>query len=97
MRRIATLALVFTLLLPATALAAGNSTCQAYNPQTCSAVNVSNTQTPAATSATSATLVSSTTSKTLPFTGLDAFLLVGGGATLLGAGFGVRVLSRKLN
>jgi hypothetical protein len=94
MRRIATLALVFTLLLPATALAAGNSTCQAYNPQTCSAVNVSNTQTPAATSA---TLVSSTTSKTLPFTGLDAFLLVGGGATLLGAGFGVRVLSRKLN
>jgi hypothetical protein len=94
MRRIATLAVLFTLLVPASALAAGNSTCQAYNPQTCSAVSVTNTH---ATTATPATLVSTTSTKTLPFTGLDAFLLVGGGATLLAAGFGVRVLSRRMN
>ena len=92
MRRIATLTLVLTLLLPASALASGNSTCQAYNPQTCSSVGGTQTQTRFV----SNTSVTST-AKTLPFTGLDAFLLVGGGATLLAAGLGVRVLSRRLN
>jgi hypothetical protein len=33
----------------------------------------------------------------LPFTGLDVVLLVAGGGTLLGAGFVVRRLSRRLN
>lgn len=92
MRRIATLALVLTLMLPASALASGNSTCQAYNPQTCSAVGGAQTQ-----HFVDNTSVSTSTAKTLPFTGLDAVLLVGGGATLLAAGFGVRVLSRRMN
>lgn len=34
---------------------------------------------------------------TLPFTGLDVVLLVAGGGTLLGTGFVVRRLSRRLN
>jgi hypothetical protein len=34
---------------------------------------------------------------TLPFTGLDIVLLVAGGGTLLGAGFVVRRMSRRLN
>ena len=93
MRRIATLTLVLMLLLPASALASGNSTCQAYNPQTCSSVGGTQTQTRFV----SNTTVNTSTAKTLPFTGLDAFLLVGGGATLLAAGLGVRVLSRRLS
>ncbi len=94
MRRIATLALVLTLLLPASALAAGNSTCQAYNPQTCSAVSTVQTAKPTYVDNTS---VATSSAKTLPFTGLDAVLLVGGGAMLLAAGFGVRVLSKRMN
>jgi hypothetical protein len=38
-----------------------------------------------------------TTSGTLPFTGLDVALLALGGGTLLGAGFVVRRVSRRLN
>lgn len=38
-----------------------------------------------------------TTSSTLPFTGLDAILLAAGGGGLLGAGLVVRRLSRRLN
>jgi hypothetical protein len=34
---------------------------------------------------------------TLPFTGLNTVLLLAGGGTLLGAGFAVRRLSRRLN
>lgn len=37
----------------------------------------------------------STSSGTLPFTGLDVVLLVAGGGTLLAAGFVVRRLSRR--
>lgn len=87
MRRIAIMGLlIFALALPATAMASGSSTCQAYNPQLCSSVS-------AVTSDKDAT----TTAKTLPFTGFDAVLLVGGGITLLGAGVVVRLLSRRLN
>jgi hypothetical protein len=38
-----------------------------------------------------------TAASTLPFTGLDAILLAAGGATLLGAGAVVRVLSRRMD
>ena len=82
MKRITLLgAILIALALPASALAQGNSTCQAYNPQLCS--SVSNT--------------TSTSTGSLPFTGLDAVLLVAGGGTLLAAGFVVRRLSRRLD
>jgi hypothetical protein len=82
MRRITMLgAILVALALPATALAQGNSTCQAYNPQLCS--SVSNT--------------TSTRTGSLPFTGLDVVLLVAGGGMLLAAGFVVRRLSRRLD
>jgi hypothetical protein len=84
MRRIATLAVIALLALPAAAFAAsGSSTCQAYNPETCGPTQISRT-TP-------------TQSGTLPFTGLDVVLLVVGGGTLLGAGFVVRRVSRRLD
>jgi hypothetical protein len=83
MRRITLLgAILVALALPATALAQGNSTCQAYNPQLCS--SVSNT-------------TASTSTGSLPFTGLDVVLLVAGGGTLLAAGFVVRRVSRRLD
>ncbi len=82
MQRIAILAVAIALMVPAAALAQSSSTCQAYNPQLCSSVNTG----------------SSTTSSagTLPFTGLDVVLLAAGGGTLVGAGFVVRRLSRRL-
>jgi hypothetical protein len=85
MKRIVTLMVGIALMLPATALAAGSSTCQSYNPQLCSVNTNSNND--ATTSAQS----------TLPFTGLDVVLLAAGGGTLLGAGLVVRRLSRRLN
>jgi hypothetical protein len=76
------------LAIPGIAVAASSSTCQAYNPQTCSSVS-NGTVTTGTTDAAS--------SGTLPFTGLDVVLLIAGGGTLLGAGFVVRRLSRRLN
>ncbi len=86
MRRIVTLVVAFTLLaLPAAAFAAsGSSSCQAYNSETCGPTQISRTTTPAS-------------SAQLPFTGLDVVLLVVGGGTLLGAGFVVRRLSRRIS
>ncbi len=81
---------VLALAIPSIAVAA-SSTCQAYGPQTCSSVsngNVSNG---------TASTTSADSSGTLPFTGLDVVLLVAGGGMLLGAGFVVRRLSRRLN
>jgi hypothetical protein len=73
---------VLALVAPNAAIAA-SSTCQAYNPQqNCQPVT---------------TTTATTSSGTLPFTGLDIVLLVAGGGTLLGAGFVVRRLSRRLN
>ncbi len=80
MRRIiAALAIAFALALPGVALAAGGSTCQAYNPQLCSSTGNS----------------SSGDAQTLPFTGIDIPLLVACGAGLLGAGAGMRRLVRN--
>jgi hypothetical protein len=70
-------------LLPAAAMAAGSSTCQAYNPQLCSVSTTAST--------------SSASTSTLPFTGLDVALLVAGGLVLTGAGLLVRAASRRVN
>jgi hypothetical protein len=84
MRRIATLIVALSLLAaPASALASSSSTCQAYNNETCGPAQITRT-TP-------------TSSGQLPFTGLDVVLLVVGGGTLLGAGFVVRRLSRRVS
>jgi hypothetical protein len=83
MRRIALIAIAVALFLPSAAMAAGSSTCQAYNPQLCSSVG--------------GTTATSGSEATLPFTGVDVVLLAAGGVTLLGAGFVVRVLAKKLN
>jgi hypothetical protein len=85
---------VLVLAAPSLAMAASSSTCQGYNSQTCS--SVSNGSTGTGNSPTTAT-TAATSSGTLPFTGLDVVLLVAGGGTLLGAGFVVRRLSRRLN
>jgi hypothetical protein len=68
--------------LMAPSIASASSTCQAYSPQLCGSVT---------------TTTSATSSSTLPFTGLDVVLLVAGGGTLLGAGFVVRRMSRRLD
>jgi hypothetical protein len=78
-RMIALLALLLALAVPATSLANGGSSCQAYNPQLCGTVD--------------GTKVSNTT--TLPFTGINVGLLVLGGVTLFGAGLVVRRLARE--
>jgi hypothetical protein len=87
MKRIAILLVGVALLFASSsALAAGSSTCQAYNPQLCSSVS----------SATGSGGPGSG-SGTLPFTGVDVGLLVAGGIALVGAGVAVRVLTRRLN
>jgi len=78
-------------LLPSAALA-GSSQCQAYNNELCS-VN-SNT---ASNNGTTASTSPSSEESTLPFTGLDVVLLAAGGGTLIGAGFVVRRMARRLN
>lgn len=85
-----------------TALASGGgSTCQSYNPQTCSVISTTTTRTttPTTTSTTSTTSTSPATtavaSGTLPFTGLDIGLLLVGGGVLLGTGLLVRRFSRN--
>jgi hypothetical protein len=77
--------LTLAVLAPTAAMAAGSSSCQAYNNQ----------QGCAPTTVTTGT--GTTSSGTLPFTGLDVVLLVAGGGTLLAAGFVVRRLSRRLD
>jgi hypothetical protein len=99
MRRIAILAVGIALLLPSLAFAQ-SSTCQSYNRELCSevATNSNNSGTTGTTSTTSPTTsTTSGQSGTLPFTGVDVALLAIGGATLLSAGFAVRLLSRRLN
>lgn len=73
---------VLALVAPGMALASSSSTCQGYSGQTCTSI-VSTTAT--------------TSTGSLPFTGLDVVLLIAGGGMLLAAGFVVRRLSRRLN
>ncbi len=85
MKRIATLASAIAIATPGTALAQESATCQGYHPETNCA--------PPSTIATTPP----TNDGTLPFTGLDIGLLAVGGGTLLGTGFVVRRLSRRLD
>jgi hypothetical protein len=94
MKRISALVgvcVVLALMVPGAAFA--SSTCQAYSPQTCGSVNSGTSGSGGGPGSTTAT----TSSGTLPFTGLDVILLVAGGAALLGTGLVVRRLSRRLN
>jgi hypothetical protein len=79
----------FALLVPGSALAA-SSTCQAYNPQALCTVLGSNKTKTTSTSPTRTVVSNAAGSSTLPFTGLDAGLLVVGGIGLLGAGLVLR-------
>src|ERR1700758_691930 len=90
MSRIAAAVISFALMLPASALAAGGSTCSAYSGQTCN--TPTNTVGGTSTSVTPSNEVESTSVSTgwLPFTGLDAALLVAGGLSLVGIGLVVR-------
>ncbi len=81
MKRIATLLVGISLMLAPSAALASSSS-------TCQAYN------PQLCSNVGA---ASTTSGTLPFTGLDVVLLAAGGGMLLGAGLVVRRLSRRLD
>jgi hypothetical protein len=93
MKRIATIIVGLALVLPSAAFASGSSTCQSYNPQLCSVAGNSAAQNSGTGDSSSPTTASSSTG-TLPFTGLDVVLLAVGGGTLLGAGLVVRRLSR---
>lgn len=93
MKRIAMLAVVAGLMVPSAAMAQ-SSTCQAYNPQLCS--SVSGVAASTSSSSTSGATATTSSEGTLPFTGLDVVLLVAGGGALLGAGFVVRRLSKRL-
>ncbi len=97
MKRISALVGVLGLLVlavPSGALAASSSTCQGYGQQTCSSVGNSNVSSG---NASTSPATNANSAGTLPFTGLDVALLVAGGGTLLGAGFVVRRLSRRLD
>lgn len=80
-------------------MAAGSSTCQAYDPQTCNVVGSQTNQRAQNTvsAQTNARTVASSNAATLPFTGLDVALLASGGLALLAAGVVVRYVSRPHN
>jgi hypothetical protein len=78
--------IAITLMVPAAAAAQSSSSCGSYNSPALCSITASKNKTDATTAA-----------STLPFTGLDAILLAVGGASLLGAGALVRVLSRRLD
>lgn len=85
MKRLAVLAASLSFMVAAPAMAAESSTCPAYHPD-CN--NISHYGTTPITTGT-------TSSGTLPFTGLDVGLLVAGGGSLLGIGFILRRTSKR--
>jgi hypothetical protein len=85
MKRITTLIVSFALLGASPAYA--SSTCNAYNPQIC---NVNPSSQVASGSEGSESTTKTAGSSSLPFTGLDAALLVAGGLSLVGIGAVVR-------
>jgi len=92
MKRIAPIVAAIALVAPASAAAQSSSTCQAYSSQTCGPVTP---PTPPSSPTSSAPVQAKASAATLPFTGIDTALLAAGGATLLGAGVVIRVLSRR--
>jgi hypothetical protein len=86
LKRVLALVIALALMAPASAFA-DSSTCGSYNTPALCSVTASKTQ----------NTTNATAASTLPFTGLDAILLAVGGATLLGAGAVVRVLSRRMD
>ncbi len=103
MKRIATIIVGLALLVPSTALAQTNATCQGYSQKVCNVSDLNQNQGPSSTSSPSnavnaaSNTTTGTSSSSLPFTGLDLGLLVVGGAALLGTGLVVRRASRGLN
>jgi hypothetical protein len=87
LKRVLALVIAFALMAPASAFAADSSSCGSYNPSALCSVTANKTK----------NTTNATAASTLPFTGLDAILLAAGGATLLGAGAVVRVLSRRMD
>jgi len=85
LKRVVALIIACALIAPASAFASSSS-CGSYNPPALCSVTANKT-----------TTTDPTAASTLPFTGLDAILLAVGGATLLGAGAVVRVLSRRMD
>ena len=92
MKRIAAtlVAIAALFVLPSAAFAGSSSTCTSYNPQLCQVVS-NNSDANGQSGTPSSTGTTSTGS--LPFTGLDVGLLAAGGIVLLGAGLAVRRLS----
>jgi hypothetical protein len=86
LKRVIALIIALALMAPASAFASGGSSCSSYNSPALCSVSASKT-----------TNTSANAASTLPFTGLDAILLAAGGATLLGAGAVIRVLSRRMD
>jgi hypothetical protein len=91
MSRIAVLAASLALLVSAPALAQASSTCNAYNPQTCKLAGSQQSTSPSSSSTADAS------DRSLPFTGLDAVLLVVGGGAMVALGLGVRRLARRVD
>ena len=81
MKRIAAVVASLTLMSAAPAVAAESSTCPSYSPD-CNSISHFTTTT-------------TTSSGTLPFTGLDVVLLVAGGGSLAGLGFVLRRTSKR--
>jgi len=92
-RVVAVVGVTLVLLAPSAAFASGSSTCQAYNPQLCSSVGSGH----AGTGTSSVSPSRAGKAGTLPFTGLDVALLLGGAVTLVGAGLVVHRLARRLD
>lgn len=101
MKRIVILAVAVAMMVPGIAFGA-SPTCNAYNPQLCGVVNtgtggVVNAGTGSTGNAGNGTTSGQASSDALPFTGLDVGLLVAAGAMLVGSGFVIRKLSRRVN